>query len=85
MSLRPAVFLLAAVILALPLAGCGIPGGIAYAIKEGNKEMKKDGTSPTLTSPDSAEESAAPAAREVEPPPEPTSAPRDEITVETIK
>lgn len=85
MSHRPVVLLLVAVMLALPLSGCGIPGGIAYAIKEGNKEMKKDGTSPTLTPPDSAEESAAPVAREVEPPPEPVSAPRDEITVETIK
>lgn len=85
MSLRPAAFLLVAVMLALPLSGCGIPGGIAYAIKEGNKEMKKDGTSPSLTPPDSAEETAAPAAREVEPPPEPVSAPRDAITVETLK
>jgi hypothetical protein len=85
MSLRPVAILLAAVMLALPLSACGIPGGIAYAIKEGNKEMQKDGTSPTTTAPDSAEETSTPAARDVDPPPQPASAPRDAMTVETLK
>lgn len=83
---RPLALITALALLTLPLAGCGIPGGVAYAIKEGAKEIKKkDGDA---SQPQQQEESsAAPAQQPMDanPPPAPVAAPRDTITVETLK
>ncbi|HVI52588.1 MAG TPA: hypothetical protein VM661_15365 [Candidatus Sulfotelmatobacter sp.] len=86
MKYRPLAAVTAIVLLALPLSGCGIPGGIAYAIKEGGKEMNKNGnqSADTQNGGASAEQtSAAPA--DPNPPPAPSAAPRDSISVETLK
>lgn len=85
MSIRPLALLLAVSLLALPLSGCGVVGGLAYAIKEGGKEMNKSSSSSSSSSQQADNSTAASAPREVDPPPAPAAAPRDSITVETLK
>lgn len=75
----------AALLLALPLSGCGIPGGIAYAIKEGGKEMNKSGQNSDGNAAQSQTQTSAEAPPDPNPPPAPTAAPRDSIDVEPLK
>ena len=67
--------------LTLTLSGCGIPGGIAYAIKEGVKAS--DQADQDEQSAPAEPESTAPA--EIDPPPAPAANPRDSIRVEQLR
>ena len=59
--------------------------GTTYVIKEGGKEMNKSSASSSSSGQQADNSAAAPAPREVDPPPAPAAAPRDSITVETLK
>ena len=66
------------VLLALPLSGCGIVGGLAYAIKSTEKnQAAADSTEAPAAAP-------APSQADPEPPPPPVAAPRDSIKVEQL-
>jgi|GEM_PF-2265420 hypothetical protein len=85
---RPLALIAALTLLTLPLAGCGIPGGIAYAIKEGAKEVKKqDGNGNDNAGQQQTDSAPASTSQPLDtnPPPAPVAAPRDAITVETLK
>jgi len=84
-TVRPLAVAALAALLALSLSGCGIPGGIAYAIKEGGKEVNKNSASSSSNGTASDEQGATAAPPDVDPPPAPTAAPRDTISVETLK
>lgn len=66
------------VLLALPLSGCGIVGGLAYAIKSTEKnQATADSTPAPAAAPTSSQ-------ADPEPPPPPVAAPRDSIKVEQL-
>jgi len=81
--MRPArLILLSALIpLCLGLSGCGIPGGIAYAIKQADKDEDSGQAQSSAPAP------AAQQTRAAEPPPAPppTPAKRESIQVEELK
>lgn len=64
----------------LPLAGCGIPGGVAYAIKSIDKKDGSNNPSQAQSTPDTSTSQRA----EEPPPPAPEPAPRDSIKVEEL-
>lgn len=66
----------------LPLAGCGIPGGVAYAIKSIDKKDGSSGASQAQSTPETSTSTSQRA--EEPPPPAPEPAPRDSIKVEEL-
>ena len=75
----PALLLILLPLATLPLAGCGIPGGIAYAIKSSGNNHSSSGQAAQPASEPAPTERA-----EEPPPPPPEPAPRDSIKVEQL-